>query len=597
MLSRRSIVACVAAGAALLVAAGSASAVTYPPDYSAPGQAWNVLPPGEAGTNPPGANSFSQVPLYDGLTPNFDTVTDASLPVFFKKNVFGLGGESPASTFSPPGHPGVVIERDARGVAHITGTTRADSMFGIGFVSYQDRVLLMEQLRGPSRLAAIDAPGINPFAILSAGGSFTPSAQTENFLASQIPLLQSLGPDGQQIVDDVDSYVAGINLAHTGVPTPAWTRNDVIAIASLLAARFGRGGGDEARRAQFLSGLTDRLGKVPGRNVFDDLRGQNDDEAPVTIDKKFKLGGDGEGTSGNVIIDAGSLDTSGASSAAASQASQASSSNALLVGAERSTSGHPLFVAGPQVGYGYPGLLFEIRRPRRRHRRARRLVPRLRPVCRTRSWPGLLVERDIVRHGHHRPVRRDALWRQRHEVRVQRRLPRHDGFSAGTLVPAAGQPARAVAFRETVHGPVAGYATVGGRRVAISTDRSTRGREMVSSLGFEAFNTDVDSPSTFIDAASKIELSFNWYYADKDNIAFFSSGLVPVRDGGVNRGLPTGGHRQARVARLRRRPKNHPQAINPPGGQDRQLEQQARERTGPRLTTNGRTARCTGSIC
>ena len=169
MLSRRSIVACVAAVAALLVAAGSASAVTYPPDYSAPNQAWNVLPPGEAGTNPPGANSFSQVPLYDGLTPNFDTVTDASLPVFFKKNVFGLGGESPASTFSPPGHPGVVIERDSKGVAHITGATRADSMFGIGFVSYQDRVLLMEQLRGPSRLAAIDAPGINPFQILSAG--------------------------------------------------------------------------------------------------------------------------------------------------------------------------------------------------------------------------------------------------------------------------------------------------------------------------------------------------------------------------------------------------------------------------------------------
>ena len=125
MLSRRSIVACVAAVAALLVAAGSASAVTYPPDYSAPNQAWNVLPPGEAGTNPPGANSFSQVPLYDGLTPNFDTVTDASLPVFFKKNVFGLGGESPVSTFSPPGHPGVVDRARRQGRRPHHGRRRA----------------------------------------------------------------------------------------------------------------------------------------------------------------------------------------------------------------------------------------------------------------------------------------------------------------------------------------------------------------------------------------------------------------------------------------------------------------------------------------
>ena len=167
LLHRRAILGFAAAIVATLCVVPAASAVTYPQDYAAPDQAWNVLAPGEGGSNPPGPNSFSQIPLYDGLTPNFDTVTDASLPVYFKKNVFGLGGEAPASTFSPPGHPGVVIERDSKGVAHITGATRADSMYGIGFVSIQDRVLLMEQLRGPSRLAAIDAPGIDPFQILA----------------------------------------------------------------------------------------------------------------------------------------------------------------------------------------------------------------------------------------------------------------------------------------------------------------------------------------------------------------------------------------------------------------------------------------------
>ena len=35
-------------------------------------------------------------------------------------------------------------------------------------------------------------------------------------------------------------------------------------------------------------------------------------------------------------------------------------SNALLVGARRSVTGKPLFVAGPQVGHYYPGLLLEL---------------------------------------------------------------------------------------------------------------------------------------------------------------------------------------------------------------------------------------------
>jgi acyl-homoserine lactone acylase PvdQ len=564
LLSRRILAALAAALAALLAAVPAASAATYPPDYSAPNEAWNVLAPGEGGSNPPGPNSFSQVPLYDGLTPNFDTVTDASLPVFFKKNVFGLGGESPASTFSPPGHPGVVIERDSKGVAHITSATRADAMYGIGFVSIQDRVLLMEQLRGPARLAAIDAPGINPFQILNAGRTFTPSAQTEAFLAAQVPLLQSLGAEGQQIIDDVDAYVAGINDARTlgGVPTPPWTRNDVIAIASLLAARFGRGGGDEARRAQFLSGLVDRLGKKDGRDAFDDLRGQNDKEAPVTIERKFKLGGDGEGTSGNAIIDAGSLDTSGALAAATEQSAQGQSSNALLIGSALSASGHPLFVAGPQVGYNYPGLLFEydVHAPGISARGAS--FPGSGPYVELGrgpdfSWSATSSGTDLIDQ-----FVETLCDGSDTKYRFKGACLDMTTFSAGTLSPGAGPPAGPVVFRETVHGPVIGYATEHGERVAVSSSRSTRGREMVSSLGFESFNSDVDSAQSFIDAASKIELSFNWFYGDKDNIALFSSGRVPIRDGGVNMGLPTEGTGKHEWRGFVK-DKDHPQTISP----------------------------------
>jgi acyl-homoserine lactone acylase PvdQ len=111
-------------------------------------------------------------------------------------------------------------------------------------------------------------------------------------------------------------------------------------------------------------------------------------------------------------------------------------------------------------------------------------------------------------------------------------------FDAGT----EGFSHTPVVFRETVHGPVIGYATVDGQRVALSSDRTTRGREAASALGFADFNSNtVHDVQSFFDAANKIEFTFNWFYADKDNIAMFSSGRLPIRHPQVDMGLPTNG--------------------------------------------------------
>ena len=93
-----------------------------------------------------------------------------------------------------------------------------------------------------------------------------------------------------------------------------------------------------------------------------------------------------------------------------------------------------------------------------------------------------------------------------------------------------------------MHGPVAGYATVGGRRVALSTRRSTRGRELLSALAFQDLNTNrVHDPQSFFRAMNQLEFTFNWSYADDRNIAMFSSGRLPVRSPNVASGLPTAG--------------------------------------------------------
>src|SRR6266508_4986347 len=194
--ARRAVCACALAPVLLLGGLAPAAYSDSPPDFSSPGEAWNVLPPGESGSPSPNPNSFNQALLYNGLTGLFDQVTDSDLPNYFKPNIFGLGSETPASVVQP--RPGLRIERDSKGVAHVFGDTRADVMYGAGWVTVEDRVLLMEALRGPGRLAALDVPGVDPFFLALTGRQFTPSAQTEAFLAQQIALLQASGPAGQQ---------------------------------------------------------------------------------------------------------------------------------------------------------------------------------------------------------------------------------------------------------------------------------------------------------------------------------------------------------------------------------------------------------------
>ncbi len=552
----------VIAALGVLVPAASADGL---PDYSAPGEAWNVLPPGESGSLTPGPHSVDQIPLYDGLTPLFDQVTDADLPTYFKPNIFGLGSETPTSVERPPARPGLRVDRDSKGVAHVFGDTRGDVMYGAGWVTVEDRAPLMELLRGPGRLAAVDAPGIDPFQIALSFRQFTPSAQTEAFLSQQISLLQNQGPAGQQVVRDIDDYLQGINDARSlaGVPGPAWTRNDVVAVAALIGARFGKGGGDEARRAQFLSALQQRLGDGAGRKVFNDLREQRDPEAPVSVPGKFKLVS-GEGT-GNAVIDAGSIGTSAAQAAATEQSAQRSASNALLLGASRSQNGHPLFVAGPQVGYLYPQALYEADLHGGGIDARGATFPGSGPYVQLGrgqdfSWSATSSGTDIVDQ-----YVETLCGGSDTEYVFNGDCLAMTPFAAGTLGPGPGPPAGPVSFNETVHGPVSGYARSSGERVAISNKRSTRGRELMSALGFADLNSNtVHDPASFIAAASNIEFTFNWFYADNHNIAMFSSGRVPVRADGVDLGLPTIGTGADEWQGFLPASK-HPQAVNPSG--------------------------------
>ncbi|MDX6479480.1 MAG: hypothetical protein QOG29_2067, partial [Gaiellaceae bacterium] len=468
------------------------------------------------------------------LTPLWDTVTNRDLTRLFKPATLGLAGAKPTRVETLP-RPGVRILRDRFDVPHVRGSTQADVMYGAGWATAEDRGLLLSLIRGPSRVAALDIPGIDPIGLALSGRSFVPSAQTEAYLAKQVDDLRASGPQGRRLVALVNAYVAGINgyYRKAGTPVAPFTANDVVAAAALIAARFGANGGDEPRRSELLGALQRDFGAAKGRSIWDDLREANDPETPVSVPGRFPYALPPADAPGSVVLEPGSVTAAPVPPAGAM-------SNAILIGAKRSATGHPIFVAGPQVGYFFPQFFLEADLHGGGFDTRGVIFP---------GVPFVVIGRGLDFVWSATSSRADNI-----DVFAETLCGGDDAhyffggecramtvFDAGELV--RFDERTPLRFRETVHGPVIGYATVrGGARVALALQRSTRGRELRSAGAFYGLDTNrVTSARSFLKNMSGIEFSFDWFYADNRDIAMFSSGRLPVRAPGTDPSLPTVG--------------------------------------------------------
>jgi acyl-homoserine lactone acylase PvdQ len=541
---------------------GSASRHSDATDYAT--TALNILPSGQYGSVPPPPQATDQATRYDALTPRFGDVTAADLTHDFKSERLGTSGQGPLHT-EVAAPPGVRIVRDAHNVPHIYGKTHDDVTVGAGWVLAEDRGLLLEQARYNARVAAVGVPGLQALDLISSLKMFEPSAQTERELAKQTQVLLAAGPKGRAVLHDIDVFLSGINAyyAKTGNPAKPWTRNDIYALDALKGQFVGEGGGDEARRSMFLSALETQLGHAQGLAVFNDLRESNDPETAVSVPGHVSFQAPPSSTRGNVLLDNGSLTPAPTGGSTDPQAA-AHASNALLVAASRSTTHHPLMVAGPQIDYFYPGLLLEmdLNGPGIHSRGATSapfpgyiLIGRAQDYAWSLTSAGLDIVDTYVETlcgGS------DTKYEYRGRCRDMSR------FDAGVL---KGSPDQTVAFSRTVHGPVVAYATVHGRRVAITRKRASYGRDVLDLLLYRDLTLGkVHNVGEFFRAADQTPQTFNSLYLDDRDIGVFASGLVPIRPPGVDPGLPIDG-RGADEWRGFIGYAQHPQGIDPPNGQ------------------------------
>ena len=536
----------------VLGASAAAASAAEPEDFS--GSAYQILAPGDGGYPPfgPSSSTYDQGLLYDALTPLMGNVTTANLETNYLSEKCGVTGEVIEEENLAPG---LVIKRDKNNIPHVYGQTRDQVMFGSGWVAAKDRGLLLKLAVGPSFAATLDIPGINPFGLLLTGREFTPTEQTINFVNAQKSDLLEKGPQGVQVLQDLEDWAAGVNefekvygpFLPPELQVPHLTATNAIAGFALIGSIFGNGGGNEVTNSNFLANLKAKLGPRQGLKVFRDLREVNDPEAPVTTTTPFPYDGVPTGpTPGAVVVDPGSVSASAAHAASVARVSKRKASNFLLAGPEHSADGHPLAVMGPQLGYFYPEIVMQADL----HGGgvdAQGVIAPISPyvfIGRGRDFAWSLTSAgsentqqflEKLCNPDNSPPTRES----NHYI--------HNGqciamthFDAGLLGEGNGEPARELEFMETVHGPVSGTVTVGGQPYAVARERSTRGHEPSGELAFSDLDSNrVHSPKQFFKAANELGTTFNMPYIDSTHIAYFSTGRLPILAPGTDPSLPT----------------------------------------------------------
>jgi acyl-homoserine lactone acylase PvdQ len=439
-------------------------------------------------------------------------------------------------------------------VPHITGRTRYDLAFGAGWVTARDRGLLIAVGRGPARAAVADIPGINAFGLVTSGQSYVPSPEVEaQVTAQQALLVRTYGAKGRQVLRDAQAYADGINAywrANNVTQQPA-TVNDVLAVTAFIGSIFGAGGGGEARNADLLAKLTRQLGPVRGYDAWEDVMLADDPEAPTTTDRFFDYGPlTGGPVRGSVVIDPGSIQNfdprapAAVATPAASAPPRKQASNWLIASPQRSLSVNSLAVMGPQLGYYYPEIVQQIHLEGPGIHAQGVAVPGLAMyvlIGRTENYAWSLTSaghdvRDVFAEQLCNPDGSAATRASTHYVYAGQCRP-FQTVNAGVL---AGQ---AISFQQSVHGPVIGTATVGGKPYALARKRSTYGRDALN-LGALKDMTEgkARTPQAFYRVANQFGFTFNWGYVSRRATAFFSSGRLPVRAPGLDRRLPTLGN-------------------------------------------------------
>jgi acyl-homoserine lactone acylase PvdQ len=569
----------------------------------APGENGLVtLPELLTGQQPP--HSQDQRGMYAGLLQVAPHVQQSQLDTYFKVAGLGIA-PGDVDRVDAPGPGTVIVRDRSFGIPHVFGATREATEFGAGYAAAEDRLFQMDVLRHVGRGRLAEFTGASPAAIAMdcsvagvAGYDEAELRQQFDKLASEFPArFSTTRTVGRQVQADIEAYVAGVNafvqvarsdpallpveyLSLRQAPAP-WAVTDVVAVATIVQSIFASGGGGEVESALLRDSLIARYGAARGTQIWSDLRSRNDPAAPTTLARPFPYmeagsvdpaavanplqpptssfcngapppelsAGLGAVTVGSSSLDLGPL-----------MQRRPQMSNALLVGASKAGSHRPIAVFGPQVGYSAPAFLDEedIHGPGISARGA--TFPGSSGYIELGrgggyAWSATSAGSDITDQRLERLCNPDGsapTLQSTHYVFNGRCVAMFERTDREVAPPTPQEPLGAIVtiqIERTVHGPVVGRTTAADPTsgqpvpVAVSSQRSTWFDELSSAPAFLEWNDPdvIHGARDFLRAAADSTGTFNWFYVDGRDIAYYSAGRLPVRARGVDPDLPSWG--------------------------------------------------------
>ena len=457
------------------------------------------------------------------------------------------------ATLTAPGGETVTIDRDDYGVPHIQSSTEAGVFFGQGFAAAQDRLFQMETFwrTATGRLAELQGSTAADQDTQIRTVYYTNDERRTQYDALSPRLQTMIG----SYVDGVNAYIDStaanpaaylpIEYAAGSFTPEPWTIEKAMATIQFFIRRFGEIGGQELARLAEL--------QAQGQAWFDENRPINDPTASTTIEGGPMTTGAASGRYDGPPVNPALAEAVAAdrealtASLIANGVPHTFGSFAAVVSGEMSETGNVMLLGAPQMG-----------QPREN---AKAVTAEFELLVGEAGGDGLHVAGMSVPGipGVIIGRTRGRAWTfttgytdNTDTFTLTLGPPAAGGVPTyiynGTVTPAevitetinvrGGDPINYTHFR-SVHGPVYAIDEANGVAYAYRYAFWENELEMAEAL-LDAW--DATSVEGFEAAAARIPVSFNMFYADKDqNIAFWHVGDYPARPEGTDPRLPLAG--------------------------------------------------------
>ncbi len=554
-------------------------------------ESWSILAPGVGGLGSSTCNlCIDQMYLYNDLIMDDVPLTEDLLSEYYKKGQVGLHGDSTfektpkafypnsawedlVSDFQDRGYdvpisyipPKTLVARidwDEHHVPHIVGDKVEDVTYGLGYATVHSNMfeLLLIRLAGSIGILQMnsdlfdfsDPAGLFEKLITYKFLNYTRSEMMDAM--SPIACEDQLGPLCQEVLSTLVAYRKGINQAMmerfpvyglldaTGIPWPKWEVPDSVAAGLAITGVFGDPGGDQLSNLKTFRDLEARFGTDTAKDVFDDykLRNVPVDNSTLTVNESFPNPVYADDNTGHVV-DPDSIawvDSPETMNADLLDVELPHASNWIIVGGSKTSSGTPLMVGGPQMGYIQPNIFLEF---------DARTTDSLFQITGV-TLPGLHLA-AFAGNAHNGAWTPTAAGGKTSDIFVEKLCsPDGDSVSKFSKFYMHNGECKPMRIRKycgtpyTVHGPVVGWATVEGEPVAI-TKSSYHSEKMGQSIFpfYLLAKGQIKTANEFIDSMETFTLALNFAYINESEIAYINTGHYPVRAAGAQSDFPTWG--------------------------------------------------------